>query len=58
MSRKLVSLLGVFWGGAILIRFLLTGPQGSGSYAAGQLGGVIFGGLMFAAGLYSLLTRE
>ena len=37
MRNKIFGAIGVLWGGAILLSaFLRGGPQGSGSYVAGQ----------------------
>jgi hypothetical protein len=48
--------IGLLWGGAILIRFLLQGgPKGQGAYAAGEWIAVVFGLLLLSAGLYYLI---
>jgi hypothetical protein len=55
--RYIVSgIIGLLWGGALLIRFLLQGgPKGQGAYAAGQWIGAVFGLLLASAGLYYLI---
>jgi uncharacterized membrane protein len=45
-------LIGVIWGGAIAISGLFRTLSATGTYAAGQMAGLLLGVLMFAAGLY------
>ena len=55
MRNRILGGIGVVWGGAVLIYALMNGgPQGEGAYAAGQTGGLIFGGVLFVVGLYYL----
>ena len=59
MRNRIFGAIGVLWGGAVLIRSLLRGvPQGSGAYAAGQTGGMIFGGLLLIVGIYYLVKGD
>ena len=56
MRNRIFGGIGVLWGGAVLVSSLMKGgPEGQGAYAAGQTGGMIFGGLLFVAGLYFLI---
>lgn len=56
MWARILGAIGVLWGGAILVVGLMKGgPRGEGAYAAGQVGGLVFGGLLFVVGLYYLV---
>ena len=56
MRNKIFGVIGVLWGGAILVSaFLRESPQGSESYAAGYTAGLVFGALLFVVGGYYLL---
>lgn len=53
MRNKILGTIGILWGGAIVISFVARGaPVGGGPYAAGALTGVLFGVVMFVAGVY------
>ena len=57
MRNRIFGVIGVIWGGAVLVNaFRGAGSQGSGAYAAGHTAGVIFGGLLFLVGGYYMLT--
>jgi hypothetical protein len=59
MNRyRILGAIALIWGGAVLLsRFLgFSRVEGSGAYAAGQYAGLIFGGLLFVAGLYAVIT--
>ncbi|GIX05005.1 MAG: hypothetical protein KatS3mg114_0874 [Planctomycetaceae bacterium] len=57
MRNVIFGGIGVLWGGGILLYSLLGGdPRAGGAYGAGQAAATIFGLLMFAAGLYYLIT--
>ncbi len=59
MRNKILGTIGVIWGGAILVSaFSRGGPQGSGAYAAGQTGGIVFGALLLIVGAYYFLKRS
>jgi hypothetical protein len=59
MRNRIFGGIGVIWGGAILVRaFLIGGPQGTGSYAAGQMGGFVFAGLLVLVGGYYLVKGD
>jgi hypothetical protein len=58
MRNKIFGTLGVIWGGAILVSaFMRGGPEGSGAYAAGQIGGIVFGAVLLIAGVYYFLKK-
>lgn len=46
------------WGTAIVLNTLLSGPDGSGAYATGQLVGGAFGVIMIVLGGRSLLKAR
>jgi hypothetical protein len=56
MSNRLIGVIGVLWGGGILLFRLLSGgqAQAKGAYAAGQGIGWIFGLVLFLVGIYYL----
>ena len=59
MRNKVYGIIGVLWGGAIVGRKLLTDTPATGSsaYQAGQMGAVVFGAILFLAGLYYLFKK-
>ena len=52
MRNRIFGAIGVIWGGAILVRVLTGGPQGTGSYAAGRTSAFVFAGLLVLVGGY------
>jgi hypothetical protein len=54
---RILGLIGVLWGGAILAMKLFGGaqPTAGGAYGAGQNAGLVMGGLLFVVGLYYLI---
>jgi hypothetical protein len=59
MRNRIFGAIGVIWGGLMLVSaFLRGGPQGSGSYAAGQTGALVFAVLLVVVGGYYLLKGE
>jgi len=61
MKSRILPLIGIVWGGAILafkgIGMVLGGSEqaadpSTGAYAAGHNAAVVFGALIFFAGLY------
>jgi hypothetical protein len=59
MNRyRILGAIALIWGGALLLSRLLgfSRVEGSGAYAAGQYAGLVFGGLLFVAGLYAVIT--
>jgi hypothetical protein len=57
MRNAILGVIGVLWGGAMLISGVLRGVSGSGSYAAGQVTALGFGVALFAAGGWTLMKR-
>ena len=55
MKNRIFGVIGVLWGGGLVVSNFLHGVQGEGAYASGQKTAVIFGGLMFCVGLYYLV---
>jgi hypothetical protein len=56
MRNRILGAIGVLWGGAVLVSgFLKQGAEGEGAYAAGQMGGLFLGGLLFCVGMYFLV---
>jgi hypothetical protein len=59
MNRyRIVGAIALLWGGGLLLSHLLgySRIEGSGAYASGQYFALIFGGLLFVAGLYAVIT--
>jgi hypothetical protein len=56
MSHRLIGVIGVLWGGGMLLFGLLSGGQAQvkGAYAAGQSVGWLFGLVLFLTGIYYL----
>ena len=55
MRNRIFGAIGVIWGGLMLVSaFLRGGPQGSGSYAAGQTAALVFAVLLVLVGAYYL----
>jgi hypothetical protein len=54
MRNKIFGGIGILWGGAIVLRWLVsdTSAAGNAAYQSGQSGAVLFGAIMLAAGLY------
>jgi hypothetical protein len=59
MKQKVLGVIGVLWGGAVLFRHFHQGGgiDLSSAYAAGQSTGLIIGVLMFVAGVSALVRR-
>lgn len=57
MRNRIFGAIGVIWGGGLLVSSLVRGDQleGGGSYAAGQMTALVFGGLLLIVGLYYLM---
>ncbi|HEV7378048.1 MAG TPA: hypothetical protein VGN95_25430 [Pyrinomonadaceae bacterium] len=57
MSNRFIGLIGVLWGGGLLLFKLLSGgqAQGNGAYTAGQGMGWVFGLALFLVGIYYLV---
>jgi hypothetical protein len=53
--RNLISgIVGVLWGGAIVVYGLTNRPEGSDAYQAGGYAAVVFGVLLLVGGVYYL----
>jgi len=50
--NRVFEMIGVIWGGAVVVQWFFRTLSDNPSYAAGQVTGAIFGCLMFAVGLY------
>ena len=58
MRNRIFGAIGLIWGSLILVTaFLRGGPQGSGSYAAGQTGALVFAVLLVVVGGYYFVKR-
>jgi len=56
LRDKIFGVIGVLWGGAILVSaFVRDLPEGSAAYARGQSTGFVFGALLLVVGAYYLL---
>lgn len=61
MRNRIFGLVGVLWGGAVLVSPFVRGlPQGSAAYAKGQAAGFVFGAILAIVGAYYLFrgTKE
>lgn len=56
VSNRFLGIIGVLWGGGILLFGLLNGghDKGGGPYAAGRSIGWLFGLVLLVAGIYYL----
>lgn len=59
MRNKIVGGIGIVWGGALLVRWLMVDAPvaGSAAYQSGQSGAVLIGTVMLAAGLYYFFNK-
>ncbi len=58
MRNRIFGGIGVLWGGAIVLRWLMSGsPAGSDAYEAGYSGAVIVGALLLFVGIYYLFKK-
>jgi hypothetical protein len=58
MRNRILGIIGVVWGGAILISWVARGmPMGRSAYAFGQMGALVFAVVLLLAGLYYALKR-
>jgi hypothetical protein len=58
MRNRILGAIGVLWGGFILLgRVVANHPpvDGPSTYAAGQMAGLIFAGLLLVVGLFYLI---
>ncbi len=53
MRNRIIGGIGILWGAGMLISFLIRSGSGEGgAYGAGQTMGLLFGVVMFGAGVY------
>ena len=53
MRNKIFGVIGILWGGGMLVSFVARGaPIGGGAYAAGTVIGLLIGVGMFLAGIH------
>ncbi len=58
MKNKILSIIGILWGGAIVIRWLISGSgEGSGAFQAGQGFAAIFGVIILGISLYNFFKK-
>jgi len=61
MRNKIFGVIGVLWGGAILVSHFMKDSSGAVSsneaYQAGQSAAVVMGGLLLIAGLYYFFKK-
>lgn len=59
MSKdRILGLIGVLWGGGVLVARVAGGPAeaaANGAYAYGQMAGLVFGALLLLVGLYYVI---
>ena len=58
--NRIMGAIAVIWGGAIVAFGFMSrgGPAGSSAYEQGYAGGLIFGGLLLAVGLFFLIKGD
>ncbi len=58
MRNKISGIIGVLWGGAIIVNwFLSKNAAANGAYQNGKTGAVIPGALLFVAGLHYFFRK-
>lgn len=58
MRNKIFGGIGMLWGGAIVVRWFMVGSgAGNSAYQSGQNSAVLFGALLFGAGVYYFLKK-
>jgi len=59
MRNKIFGAIGIIWGGAILLNWLMSNASttGSAAYQGGHSAAVVFGAVMFCAGLYYFFKK-
>ena len=59
MRNKIFGGIGILWGGAIVLRWLVTDTTAAGNaaYQSGQSGAVLFGALLLGVGLYTFFKK-
>jgi len=59
MRNKIFGGIGILWGGAIVLRWLVTDTTAAGNaaYQSGQSSAVLFGALLLGVGLYTFFKK-
>ncbi|MCH6483265.1 LPXTG cell wall anchor domain-containing protein [Pseudoxanthomonas sp. LH2527] len=57
MRNKISGLIGILWGGGIVVSRLLSESPASGAYQTGQTAGLAFGVVLLGAGLYYFFKK-
>lgn len=58
MRNKISGGIGILWGGAILLNWLISGsPGGSAAYEGGRATAALFGLVLLGAGLYYFFKK-
>ena len=58
MKNKILSIIGIIWGGAIVLRWLLSGTEeGSGAYQSGQTFAAVFGVIILGISIYNFFRK-
>ena len=59
MRNKIFGGIGILWGAALLVRWLMTDAPASdaSAYQSGQSAAVVFGGLLLIVGLYYFFKK-
>lgn len=58
MRNKIFGGIGILWGGAIVLRWLVTDTSAANTaYQSGQNGAVLFGALLLGVGLYTFFKK-
>jgi len=58
VRNKIFGGIGMLWGGAILVRWLMVGSgTGSNAYQSGQNSAVLFGALLLGIGAYYFFKK-
>lgn len=59
MRNKIFGGIGILWGGAIVLRWLVTDnpAAGNAAYQSGQNGAVLFGVLLLGVGIYTFFKK-
>lgn len=59
MKNKILGIIGIIWGGGIVLRWMLADTTSSGNpaYDAGYSTAVIFGAVLLIVGLYYVFRK-
>lgn len=58
MKNKILSIIGILWGGGIVLRWLISGPSaGNAANQSGQEFAVILGVLILGFSLYNFFKK-